>query len=498
MKTMLKIRNIAMLSALAAGFTLAGCSDDYPSATDNPYANDLLAIKILNAGAEGNTEVEGTIDEDAKTIKFPKLDKSSDFANLQISATMSEGAHLDPETNTMDFSMDEATTQVTKTLRVKNHNRYKDYFMTVRKRVPVFGANFENGTVVCDLTGTNMYKYIASAQTRCTAFDGKYVLVCYRNPSADDPTAPGAHLLKVADLEQGKVEPISLSLEGVSGGTFAYNCGGLAGGHVYLASLSGALASPLKVYYYDTPESQPECIANIDVSQIPDAANRHGDAMSLALDANGNGYMFFPSNDYSDVLRLPISNFKTVGAPARIELQAANKAGMCMHINRIENSDEYLLSGARVNLLGSTGALSGMNLSLCDEGLNSKTRLNTNTVAAESDDARLFSFNGARYLLTAPVCFGSTSTASPGMFVYDLTKGSNTQEAFQLFNDAESHNPAYRFLVGGSGISQPGINTNYYIEKDAEGNDSVLWLYVGRTESGFAIMKFPAAKEDDD
>ena len=437
---MLKINHLFMLTALAAGCMLAGCSDDYPSATENPYANDLLSIKILNSGAEGNIEVEGTIDEDAKTIKFPKLDKESDFANLKISATMSDGASLDPATDVLDFSMDEAT----------------------------------------------------------TAFDGKYVLICYRNPTADDPSAPGAHLLKVSDLEQGTVNPISLSLEGISGGTFPYNAGALAGGHIYLASLSGAPASPLKIYYYETPESTPECIANIDVSQIAGAANRHGDVMSLNLDKDGNGFVFFPANDYSETLRIPISNFKNVGTPASIELQSDNKAGMCMHINRIEGTDDYILSGARVNLLGSTGKLSGMNLALCDEGLNSKIRLNTNTVAAESDDARLFTFNGARYLLTAPVAFGSSSTATPGMYVYDLTKGGNTQEAFQLFNELETPDASYRFLVGGSGISSPGINTNYYVEKDADGNDSVLWLYVGRTESGFAIMKFPAAKEDDD
>ena len=147
---MLKIHHLFMMSALAAGFMLAGCSDDYPSAKENPYANDLLSIKILNAGPEGNIEVEGTIDEDAKTIKFPKLDKESNFSGLQISATLSDGAHLEPETNVLDFTMDDATTQVTKTIRVKNHNRYKDYFMTVRKRVPVFGANFEKGTEICN------------------------------------------------------------------------------------------------------------------------------------------------------------------------------------------------------------------------------------------------------------------------------------------------------------------------------------------------------------
>lgn len=487
-----------MLSALAVGSMLAGCSDDYPSAKENPYANDLLSIKILNSGPEGNIEVEGVIDEDAKTIKFPKLDKESDFAHLKVSVTLSEGASLDPATDELDFSMDEETTKVSKILRVKNHNRYKDYFMTVRKRVPVFGANFEGGTEVCNFTGRGIYKYLASAQTRCTAFDGKYVLICYRNANPDDPTEPGAHLLKVSDLEQGNVTPIPLSLEGISGGTFPYNAGALAGGHIYLASLSGAPASPLKIYYYETPESTPECIADIDVSQIAGAANRHGDVMSLNLDSDGNGFVFFPSNDYSEVLRFPISNYKNVGAPACIELQDNDKAGMCMHINRIEGTDDYLLSGSRVNLLGSTGKLSGMNLSLCNEGLSSNARLNTNTVAAESDDARLFMFNGSRYLLTAPVAFGSTSVATPGMLVYDLTKGSNTSEAFQLFNDAENHDAVYQYFVGGSGLISPGINTNYYIEKDADGKDSVLWLYVGRTESGFAIMKFPAAKEDDE
>ena len=51
--------------------------------------------------------------------------------------------------------------------------------------------------------------------------------------------------------------------------------------------------------------------------------------MSLNLDKDGNGFVFFPANDYSETLRIPISNFKNVGTPASIELQSDNKAGKC-------------------------------------------------------------------------------------------------------------------------------------------------------------------------
>lgn len=493
---MLKINHYILLSAFAVSGLLAGCSDDYPSAVENPYPNDLLSIKIINAGATGNTEVEGTIDEESKTIKFPKLDKESDFGHLIVAATMSEGAHLDPETDTLDFSMADDVTQVTKTIRVKNHNRYKDYFMTIRKRVPVFGANFEKAEVVCDhTTQTTIYPYMTSGNCRSAAFDGNYVLVVYRNVNDGEP---GAHLLKVSDLAAGNVNPIPLSLEGVTGGTFIYNCGALAGGHIYLCNLSGGVASPLKIYYYETPESTPECIANIDKTTIPDVASRHGDNMSVNLDAQGNGYIFFGSNDYSDMLRVPVSNWKTVGEPTRIELKNEDKAGMSMHVYRVENTDDYVLSGARVNLLGSTGKLSGINLSLCDESLNSKIRLATTTVAAESDAARVFTFNGSRYIIAAPVGYGSASVASPGIYVYDISSGSNTQEAFDAFNNAVNQNAVYTYRIGGSTITNPEPETNYYIEKDASGNDVNLWLFVSRPESGFAIIKAPAASEEDE
>src|SRR3712207_150060 len=109
---------------------LMGCGDDYPSAQEAPYATDLLSIKILNAGPDGTEVVEGTVDEANRIINFPRIDPATDFSALRVEASVSEGSAL--EETVYNFSMDEADAFKTLVVRVKNHNRYKDYFMKVR------------------------------------------------------------------------------------------------------------------------------------------------------------------------------------------------------------------------------------------------------------------------------------------------------------------------------------------------------------------------------
>lgn len=64
---------------------------------------------------------------------------------MSFEAELSEGAEL--QTPVMDFSMDEETSDKTLILRIVNNKRYKEYFVKVRKRVPVYGADFEKPTV---------------------------------------------------------------------------------------------------------------------------------------------------------------------------------------------------------------------------------------------------------------------------------------------------------------------------------------------------------------
>lgn len=123
--------------AVLLGISLVSCEEDYPKSHIAPYDTELLAIKIVNAGADGKTVVEGTIDEANKTINFPRLDVETNFSALSFEAELSEGAEL--QTPVMDFSMDEETSDKTLILRIVNNKRYKEYFVKVLKEFLCMG-----------------------------------------------------------------------------------------------------------------------------------------------------------------------------------------------------------------------------------------------------------------------------------------------------------------------------------------------------------------------
>lgn len=77
------MKNILYFISAAAICTgmFTACEDNLPESRDFPYETNLVSIKIVNAGADGNTVVEGTIDENKKEITFPKLDKDSPLQN---------------------------------------------------------------------------------------------------------------------------------------------------------------------------------------------------------------------------------------------------------------------------------------------------------------------------------------------------------------------------------------------------------------------------------
>ncbi len=470
---MYKLINKLGLMAVLLGIGLVSCDEDYPKSHIAPYDTELLSIKIVNAGAEGKTMVEGTIDEANKTIGFPRLDVETDFSALNFEAELSEGAEL--QTPVMDFSMDEETSEKTLILRIVNNNRYKEYFIKVRKRVPVYGADFEKPTVY-NFSGDNMYNdYKDAASTRCASYDGEHVLVVSRF------TKP--HLLKVADLKKGEINPIQLDLTGVTGGTFPYNMGALIDGHIYLSSLSGAKASPFKIYHWETPDSQPETIANISVGDIAGAGNRHGDNASYNIDGNGNGFIFFGDNASTEFMRVPVSNYNTVDASAIKVLPSNANATMVTNVYRIGNTDQYLWSGVRTPV------------TLVNESLGG---IYTSGIKGEAVAPRIINFNEERYLLVCTAGQGSASTASIALEIYDLSKGATVEEALQKFDEGDNHNPLYQFKLGGSGNGNALAQTDYYIEKDENGKDAKLCVFASRTGSGFVICEFPIKQEEQD
>ncbi len=458
---------------LAGASMLVSCEEKLPENKVYPYETQLISIKILNAGADGNTVVEGTVNQDKKEITFPKLDKDSPFDQLRVEATASEGAEI---TETVyDYSMEEGIASKTQVIRIQNHQRYTDYFMTIKRRIPVYGADFENPVEYKFLDASKIPGGTGSV-SRGADFDGEHVLIVKRTPP---------YVLKYEDLKAGKIEPQELDMTGVEGGTFPVNCGFLANGHIYIASLSGAAVSPLKIYYYETPSSQPEVIGNF--TNIPGADARHGDVLSANIDKNGDGYIFFGSSGSKDFIRIKVSDHKTTSEPTVLasNVNATNNT----YVYRIDDTDKYLWSGLRLPV------------TLSDENVTpggASLPLDDNILPKESVAARMFTFNQERYLMACVAKYGGASKATPALNVYNLTKGANAEEAMENFKAAESHNPDYSVIIGGdSGITAPGICTNYHIVKDSNGNDEKLIIFGYRLNTGFVIAEFGIKKEED-
>lgn len=467
-----RILNAGLAVLMCAG--LFSCEDKYPTSRPEPYDTDLFSIRIVNAGAGGNTVLEGTIDEDNKMINFPRLDIESNFSALNFVAELSDGAEL--QTPTMDFSMDDETYEKTQTLRIVNNKRYKEYFVRIRKRVPVFGADFEKAEVFDFSASATIYPdFSDAASTRCASYDGQHVLVVSR--------ATQPHLLKVSDLKEGKIAPIPLDVTGISGGTFTYNMGALLNGHIYLSSLSGAQASPFKIYYYDTPESAPVVMADIPVGNIAGAGNRHGDNASYNIDKNGNGYIFFGDNAATEFLRVPVSNHKTVDIGGIRVLTSKSDATMVTNVFRVGDTDKYLWGGVRVPV------------TVVDESL---APVYTSSIGGEAVSPKVIEFNKERYLAVCTAGQGSASKATIALEIYDITKGETIEEALERFDTGDSRNPVFTKKLGGSGNGNALAQTDFYIEKDAAGNDAKLCVFAARTGSGFVICEFPIKQEEED
>jgi hypothetical protein len=147
----------------------------------------------------------------------------------------------------------------------------------------------------------------------------------------------------------------------------------------------------------------------------------------------------------------------------------------------VEESDNYLLTGydAPINIVNSEAALI--------------YAMDRESVPIQGSDARIFTFNEERYLIltTAPRYSGNAV-----LYVYDITKGSNTVDALKLFEEGDKK-PIFQYSIGGGVNPAPGTNTGYHIVKDDEGNDSSLLIYAASNNAGFALIEFPAKELDD-
>lgn len=450
------------------------CTDNYPVNIDSPDEVILKSIKILNSGSDGNTVLEGRIDENTKTIWFPRIDPETNLSAIRFQAEMSDGAKLEKESYIFDF--EEGKDSKTIVIKIINNKRFREYFVTLRLNIPVYGADFGKSQIYDNTNnelGNPIYPTFISMSTRGSGFDGKHVLIVTRAKGL-------SHLLSIEDLMKGEIKPIPLNLNGVAGGTFPVNCGAQINGHTYIANLSGGLASPLKIYHWTDPAQAPQVIANINKSTIPESGKRHGDNLSVSIDKNGNGYMFFGDNAATQILRLKVTNFTEISEPTILPTQSGVTA--FMNMNRVGNTDEYLLTGfdAPIMVTNSSGVLA--------------YKMDNNSIPMRSSDPRVVYFNNERYLLV-------TTAARRGedavvMYLYDITKGSNITEALKIFEAGEKK-PLYQYSLLGPVNTAPSTQTGWYVTKDEQGKDDKLMLYAASTDAGFVIVEFPKKSLED-
>lgn len=461
---------VAVLTLVA----ISACKDDYPTSIDSPHQVELASIKILNAGADGNTVVTGVVDESQKRVTFPRLDPETDFSALRFEIEGSAGANLEQEVYEVPFL--EGESERTIVVKLVNESRFREYFLTIRILVPVFGADFEQPQVFDfsnNSAGQPTYPTFVSLLTRGSGFDGEHVLVVTRAEG-------GSHLLAVEDLKNDQINPIPLNMTGVAGGTLPVNCGAQVNGHTYIASLSGGQVSPFKIYHWADPNAAPDVIADINIATIPNAGARHGDNMSVNLDQNGNGYMYFGDNAATSVLRLKVTNYTTITEPTVFASQTG--VTFCMSYTSVAGTDDYIFTGYEAPIMVAN-----------ESGVVSYRAANT-AFPLRGSDARVVTFNEERYLImTTAARSGDDATV---LYVYDITRGDNVAEALSIFEESGG-SALFSYALGGPTNAAPSTQTGWYVAQDEEGNDASLMLYTATADAGFVLLEFPKKELDD-
>ncbi|MDD4589641.1 MAG: DUF4623 domain-containing protein [Parabacteroides sp.] len=343
---------------------------------------------------------------------------------------------------------------------------------------PAAGMNFLSPIIHDFTTKTTVYPDFAAEMTRSADFDGKYILLVSRQDGINPK------LLKASDiLADAPTTPIMLSTVGIAGGTYVISSGRLSHGHIYICNLSTGLADTdagkLKLYHYASPTSTPELILDfngiIDAGTNTKSTGRFGDNISLDLDEDGNGYVYFAHQTAGEILRFTITGFTTVSEPLLMHPSTTATYYACY--NRVGTDNEYLYTStvaSVIQLMDKDGAVLGE--------INKLKHVDMGD-ATHGTDAHIISYNKGRYLVMT-TAKQQSSWANPTLFIYDITEGFNTVAALVNFK-ATSPNPVYTYQLGTATQSACAGITAYAIV------DGKLCILAAGPKAGMVLIEFP-------
>jgi hypothetical protein len=347
-----------------------------------------------------------------------------------------------------------------------------DSYRLAFDEAPIAGINF-NAPIIHDFsTNTSVHPDFVEELTRSADFDGEYILLVSRVGG----TFP--QLLRASDvLANRTATPIMLSTKDITGGTYVISCGRLMQSHIYICNLTTGMADTdagkLKLYHYASPTADPELVIDFGgfIDDATTVAGRFGDNMSIDLDEEGNGFVYFVSHVAAGVLRFTVSNFNTVSDPKFITSVPLASYYGCY--NQVGSENAYLFTStdqmAQVQLRDSDG--------------NLLISLNKSADATHATDVHMINYNSGRYLIMTS-SRQQTSWSFPTLYIYDLTEGFNTVSAIVSYNDRQP-DPVFTYQLGEftqSGCS--GIAAWAPV-------DGKLCVLAGGPKVGFALIEFP-------
>ncbi|MDR2650877.1 MAG: DUF4623 domain-containing protein [Prevotellaceae bacterium] len=473
MKNINKYIKIFAVTFCTMAIIMVSCKDDetYPESPDLTYVKDVSIV--VGGVTGGDTVIYGKVDEINKEITFPKLDELIKLSNVKFNGELPVGASFDKET--YDFTVDTAggATQSRQIVSIVNGKRKREYYATIRLKVPAFGADFSQ----IKKYDFSSYSDLSNNLTRNLDMDTTYVLVVARV----DASTGRPHLLRISDLKQGIVEPIMLDQTGISGGTFSVSSGHLSHGHIYIVNLA-TLTQELSIYHWDYPNAVPTKV----FGQAPNTfggAGRYGDDMSMDLDEYGNGFIYLGSNagttTGAGVLRIKVIGFTNLSEPT--PFTAATPSGMWKNYNLVGGTtDEYVYTGP-----------SGPIALVDPNGSPIYTMADNGNIFTRAADAHIVTYNEKRYLGLTTGHPGATGNEN-AIYIYDITKGSTTKEALELF-DAGSKPVEYNLLLSGGG------NSSVYCANFAFAETyNALYILGGAPYgAGFVVLEVPIATDED-
>jgi hypothetical protein len=344
------------------------------------------------------------------------------------------------------------------------------------------GLDFSRAIVHDFSTATMMYPVFTGDMTRSADFDGEHVLIVYRN-------APRVH--RVTDLLAGNANnPIMLNVdpEIVNGGTHIMSAGRLSHGRGYITNLVTALGpegtgETLKVYYYETPASAPKVVLEYDLDPEISSGPRLGDNISVNLNASGNGFVYFVSQDGNHIVRFTVAGFTNFSSPMAFNT-APIAFGMYAFVNPVEQGRNLITSTIRsvVHMIDNDG-------NRLFEFEKVPHREGARMDNGEATDIRIFNHNRARYMIMGTGKRWANSD-DPTLIVYDISEGFDLMTALANWQDrVESEDqpvPVFMYTMENAPVSLANCaNTNWAVVNGR------LVIFTASANAGFALIEIP-------